>query len=151
MIRLIIFFIIFTLILTLTSRSNPVKIRWILTILTRLYFRILSIRTKRTWIPIMLSIIFLGGIILTYTIISSLYPPVRSNKSNLSWTNLIIMSLIPAWFYRINNQINLIKWTAHLNFNIELLVIFITLYFIMFIYILSYKLTRLRISQCQKK
>lgn len=138
--------IIFINRIAIIGTKNPVKISLFIITLRALIFYIIKILISRSWFSIIFFLIFIGGILIVFLILSSLRPNEKSIKLKL---NLIFLSIVPliiliSSISRIEIKTTIIKWTIQSRYNIEIIILIILIYFFSFIIIIASKKITLR-------
>lgn len=77
------------LLMKLITCNNPVKIRLMLTTISFIIIVIIKEMSGMSWIPLILSMLFTGGILIMFIILSSITPnePIKKNKKRLHYNN----------------------------------------------------------------
>lgn len=123
-------------IIILTS-INPVKIRLNILIFRILIFISIGKIRRRIWFPIIFLLLFVGGVIIIFIILSSLAPNEKSLKTHIKKFFIYTTTIMPWIIYRdVNSKIHRLKWIIKSNSNIEILIIIILGYFFSFILII---------------
>lgn len=73
---------------------HPVKIRIRLVILRLVIFIFIYSKTSRSWYPILFFLIFIGGILMIFIILSSVLPNEKTKKRKLGITPIILIFMI---------------------------------------------------------
>lgn len=146
--------IIRTLAATRSQTKNPVKLRIILICLSITLFFMMSLKTGQVWFPTLIFLIFIGGILMIFMILSSVLPNEKPGKTKIK---VIIRLILVLWMIR--NSRTLIVSETHegvkgiLRLSLMLVVIFtlISIYFLTVIMIAKRTESPLRLPvSCQK-
>lgn len=142
MITILYWILLSTLLLIAILKSiNPVKIRIILMILRNFLFLYLFLKRRISWFPTIFLIIFTGGILIIFIIVSSIIPNQKPIKFKVSIIIILTRTII-ALIERKNTKeltrvFRSLKWNIERIFYIARLTSLIILYFFTFIKILS--------------
>lgn len=141
-----------TLIRTLEKNSNPVKIGIALIVLRALLLLILTVEKRNIWIPRIFFILFIGGILIIFMILSSLRPNEKSIKIKISVGIIILILTAVTNFHNEFSQerIRITKSILNSIFSTTGITILLVAYFLTFISILNKRKNTLRTSLCQK-
>lgn len=136
---------------TATRAFNPVKLTCILLLLSSAMFLCISLTQGPTWFPIIFFILFVGGILVMFIILSSTIPNEKASKFKIKLMAFTIFSFIlrrtPAYRFPLITQS---KW-AFLDSQIAVIITLIILvYFFSFLKIVSTKKTPMRKLNCYK-
>lgn len=131
--------------------TNPVKTSITILISAIIRFLLIFLTRRKRWYPIIYFLIFIGGILVLFIILSSILPnePIKNNKLKFM-AILRILSIIIGINIKtenINSRIQ-IKATLISRSRIYLLVGIILIYFFTFILILSKEKEVLRSFEC---
>lgn len=142
MITILYWIMLSTLLLIAIIKSiNPVKIRIILIMLRNFLFLNLFLKRRISWFPTIFLIIFTGGILMIFIIVSSIIPNQKPIKFKISMTVLIARSIIALIEMKNTKELTTtfrsLKWNMERIFYIARLTSLIILYFFTFIRILS--------------
>lgn len=141
----------FITLISISKKENPISISIKLILVTINLFTIISISTRRVWFPLILIILLLGGILVIFTILSSLIPNEKIKKEK--------PSMIYCIFFRIPIIIKKSETTNIFKDNktfIEerptfIIILFIILfYFLRFVTIINKEDTPIRNFECLK-
>jgi hypothetical protein len=83
--------------------KNPIKTRFFILISAGLIFLVLKIETGIVWIPLIFFLLFTGGILLIFMILSSVLPNEKTIKIKFSKVRILVLALvaiIPRSFIR---------------------------------------------------
>lgn len=139
--------------ITMLRCLNPIKIRIIIIFIRSFTFILIRNIIGRRWFPLIFYILFLGGILIIFIVLSSLIPNEKSIKNKLSWTTILILALITTAIHLplTNNFRRQLKWFIQSTYNLYIIILLILLYFIRFIYLLSQEKITLRSCFCYNK
>lgn len=153
MIRLIIILTIYIIFIFYTI-SNPVKISIRLIFLRITIFNSIFLISGIRWFPLIFCLLFIGGILMIFLILSSLIPNEKIKKNKIN-KNMMLISIIIAILINLNwkIKINEISWTQRKiflinNLNIATITILILIYFLIFIILNIKEKVSLRIIRC---
>lgn len=126
---------------------NPVKIATIVALSGSIIFCYLRITKGTSWIYILILILFLGGIMIVFMIISSLAPnePSLPSKSTF-WISIVTLIAMITQVSRDGRR--QMKWFAMSTQNIRFIVIMVLRYFVVFIWIVSMESCSMRTWSC---
>lgn len=135
--------------ITIIRTINPIKIRITLVFIRALSFQFIQTQISNSWISLIFILLFIGGILIIFMILSSLLPNEKSLKIKSIFICLFIIQLILI-VSRITYQIiyTQIKWIIQSRASLEFIIILITIYFISFVYILSKNEQTIRSKLC---
>ena len=131
--------------------TNPVKVRTFILFLRIIIFFTIYFKSSQTWIPILILLLFIGGIIIIFIILSSILP----NEKTIKIKNLYLI-ILPIFLAiilkestfpteKLNTEIKSFLSTG-INFYTILLLILI--YFLASISILSVEQSPIRSISC---
>lgn len=131
----------------ITSR-NPLKISVWLILIRSIVFYVSHLIMGITWIPIILFLLFIGGILIIFIILSSLIPNEKSKKAKFIIIPMIIFFVCGITLTKVSNSIinYELKWSIVRRINIIRLIIIVLIYFLRFIYIISVENIQIRNS-----
>lgn len=137
------------LIVTLNYNTNPLRISIKLVIITLLLFTSITIQSSR-WYPIIIIILILGGILVIFTILSSLIPNEKINKEK---KKIIILRLRVIYFSMIPKISTTNVYKMNKSYLEEtpifiITIIFMLFYFFRFISIISQQEVPIRQFEC---
>lgn len=89
--NLIVRITIIIIILILINSNNPIKTRFIILSSSALIFLLVKTKTGQTWIPLIFFILFIGGILIVFIILSSILPNEKSIKIKIPKTFFLIL------------------------------------------------------------
>lgn len=137
----------------LSNSLNPVKICMLIIILSISTFYMIFNMRGRAWFPMILLIIFVGGIIMMFIILSSTIPNINIKKGRLTLTILTIFFFIQISTTKrgATEVLNRSKWVFQSNHNISFMVLLILIFFFSFITIISKEKFPLRSVTCHYK
>lgn len=150
---LIIVLIVTLSLFLLVTAVNPVKICASLILARVGLFTYIFCKNSSIWIRAIFFIIFIGGIIIMFIILTSLIPNEKNLKVRKKLTSILILS---ARFVSLRSSIaqveiistQQIKVIFFSNESFETLILAILLYFLVFVYILSKESSSLRSFSC---
>lgn len=152
--RKIIYIIFRALTIIIFSRKNPVKLRIIIMITASLIFFIIWINRRSAWFPSILMLLFTGGILVIFIILSSFHPNEGTSKLKMKRVLTLVTVLFLIKIYPIAGnyaQINCLEsikvWFQNIQTGISLTSL-ILIYFIVFIRILKKEENSIRILIC---
>lgn len=154
MITVLMAIIILLIIVTFTEK-NPIKIRFMLIIISLINFTNVTFSRSKRWISLIVLLIFLGGIIIMFIILSSRLPNEKTKKVELK--SIVILTIIlTSIIVRSNlntNTINLetTKWFINRSHNTIAITLLITIYFWIFNSLINQKQRSIRTLMCQYK
>lgn len=133
------------------KEKNPIKIRFYLIILSSTNFTYSSLNRRNRWTRLIILIIFLGGIIMIFIILSSCLP----NEKTKITTNIMVYIALTA-FIILNLSNSTISRQESINpkyfiisiSNTLIVVMIITLYFVTFNQLISSSKTSMRSLTC---
>lgn len=138
--------------------KNPVKIGFILICTRTLLLYWMAIERGGTWFPLIIYLLFIGGILIIFLILSSLLPNEKSQKNKISLWITLVLILLGFYFApmlghpkRIQDSALGIKRAITSRLNIITIGMIILLYFLIFVSIISRNKSPLRINMCRKK
>lgn len=78
------------------KNTNPIKIRVTLVLIGALMFYYIKILTRQSWFPMIFYILFIGGILIIFIIVSSMLPnePIKKNNYRKIIGILIVILII---------------------------------------------------------
>lgn len=142
-------FIIVSSIFAVPFIKSPIKMIGILIQARAWIFVCIWMWTSSSWMPIIFFLIFMGGIIILFIMVSSILPNEKSEK-----IKYIIIFVLPLTFVielsktiRVRNLLDF-KWFSQMYTNLYFLCLIILLYFFAFIYIISSNFTRINREGC---
>lgn len=148
--------ILLTLVISrmILATKNPVKIRTILVGLRIILFTIMTIYSGNTWFPLIFHLLFSGGILMIFIILSSIIPNEKTKKIKIKLLTTII--LIIRYFNLRKRNIKIsrfqeIKIFLNNRININFIITLIIIYFITFLFILRKENLPIRTIKCYKK
>lgn len=129
--------IITTLIFIISFNTRPLKLRIVLVGIRGLIFLYLQENVGSTWFSLIFFLIFIGGIIVVFIILSAITPNQKYLKINSKIVFVIIMLRLPTAFLLPSDESLTIrmKWFISRNTNILIGIAIMLLYFFSFIYI----------------
>lgn len=147
-----IFFLIIFFLFFLSGSTNPVKLIVRLLAIRRGVFWVAAVNKSRIWIRRVFLIIFIGGILIMFMILSSLLPNEKrlKNKKTKSLAFIVFIAracnmATPRKERGLTQEIQLIFLS---NGRFEILVIVILVYFFCFIYMVTKENSRIRSLLC---
>lgn len=141
--------IITTLVLAISTSLNPIKIIYLLITLRILTTIILTIQIATSWAPIIIFLIFIGGILISFIIIASMLPNEKSIKIKFVQAIIIVAPFLLLINYTNNERIIfLIKSILASTTNLVIFIPLIICYFIVFIILISQTSAPLRTLEC---
>ena len=141
------------LILTiLLNSNNPIKSRFLILLATSLIFLTIKLRISDTWYPIIFFLLFTGGILIIFIILSSVLPNEKTKKIKIRKLFIITIIIVVILNYRkkINIARNLKEIKRFLNSRINFIFI-LALILIYFFYSINLNTTEeysIRSFQC---
>lgn len=156
MINIIISIIIILNLIVLSYTKNPIKTRFFILTLSSISFLLIKLETRNTWFPLLFFLLFNGGILLIFIILSSIIPNEKSIKiKTLKLLTLISITII---LYTISIKIqtqksnfNQIKRFLTSTIRISLIIVLILLYFFNTARIIKIEESPIRSLLCWKK
>lgn len=141
------------LIIFIRNTINPVKTRIALIILRITTFYIINERVRNSWAPLIFLLIFTGGILIIFIILSSLLPNEKSLKIKPIPLLAIISIPLTTLIRRERNLTRTvkIKWFLQSSWTLIYTIILILAYFLSFIYTLSKNNQPIRSTSCYSK
>lgn len=146
-------FMVLMIAANLIKTKNPIKIRIFLTLIRIALFSFLSLNKGSCWISIIFYILFIGGILVIFIILSSLSPNESSLKIKTSRTILIILALMKIQAIKMQpiEIIQALIKNSLRNWPIIIIVrSLIIIFFFSFLMILSREKTSIRSTICHK-
>ena len=133
--------------------ANPVKMAILLILIRAFTFLLLGIHTSSVWFSIIFLMLFTGGILIMFMILSSILPNEKAIKSKSPATIILIFSaLIPLTNpYGLDTLAPSTKWFLASGSTLVGTVALVSRYFLAFVYILSKRNSPLRSDSCQNK
>lgn len=122
--------VLFTNLIVLTK--NPVKMRIILLIIRILIFYTISFQSGIVWFPILFSLLFMGGILMMFIILSSVLPNEKRTKINMlpiAMTFMLIFNINREKILDSRIRLKITKRFLRSNFRFYFLVLILILYF----------------------
>lgn len=152
MITHITLFLWFTLLVLSMSSANPVKVTILLILMRILNFFIIHVQTASTWFPIIFLIMFTGGILMMFIILSSILPNEPAKKiKNFIIIIVIFIATTPFMAYASRTTfIPSTKWFLTSSPILWGTITLVSAYFLSFITILSKNKSSLRSRTCQR-
>lgn len=112
--------------------KNPVKIRIILIILRLTIFFLIYLRSGIVWFPILFSLLFIGGILIIFIILSSILPNEKRTKIHIMRTIILSNLILFTQHSKIEESLitgKFIKRFLSRNNSFNLLILILILYF----------------------
>lgn len=136
-----------------TKETRPVKLSISLVIIRGIIMLLLNALRGESWFPIIFYLLFIGGIIIIFIILSSVRPNEKMPKLKNYITFAIILSTISTLSYRNQNTCasNILKEVLIRNHNVLSLTALVLVYFLAFIYLISKNKIPLRSTMCYIK
>lgn len=139
----------------LIKNKRPLKLRFIILLLTNIIFIKLTFNSGRSWIPLLFIILFTGGILLIFIILSSIIPNQKSKKFKPKIKIIIFIIINIALREKLIRKeteiLNQIKSFLTSGINIIWITTVILIYFLRSIIYINTEETPLRTIQCWKK
>lgn len=153
--RKMITFILKAIILRITSViiliSNPVKIRILLLAVSIILFTLIFLIRGRTWFPTLFALLFMGGILIIFIILSSILPNEKRTKIKILYRIIILRAGVAFFvqkFRELNNSFRNTKRFLSSRFAFYFIILILILYFFSVISILSKEEIPMRIVLC---
>lgn len=153
MLTILSYIIVYLSFIVLPACLNPIKLRMSLVLFRMFLFIEIFFTVGRAWIRRIFIIIFIGGIMVIFIILSSLLPNEKNLKINKIFAQAIILIFILSrWSISGNNFERRFNQRSKLLFfsneSLEVLIIIILLYFFSFLVIISKEICSLRSIVC---
>lgn len=131
-------------------RTNPVKISLNLSFLSLIIFFVIYLNSRQVWFPFMFVLIFMGGIMIMFMILSSILPNEKSSKNFLRLPMiLVVLSTLNFSNYQTQSSIpKQLECMINSNTSMILMMILILAYFFSSIKIASKEESPIRYSSC---
>lgn len=138
--------------LIIFTEKNPIKIRFILIIISLINFSAITLSSSKRWLSLILLLIFLGGIIIIFIILSSSLPNEKTKKIKSKWIfrTILIVIIIGLRNRVLSNTINIetTKWFINRRHTTIAITIIMTLYFWIFNRLTRQQQTSIRTLLC---
>lgn len=133
----------------ITINKNPVKIRILLLIIVTILRIFIYKISRRRWFPLIFYMLFLGGILVMFLILSTIIPNEKIKKSKVKiWEIILILRIIPFIIHqiRISNTTHIAYLQNFLqrSYNTIFCTRIIIFYFLIFTVTLAIEKNRLR-------
>lgn len=89
--------------LKLYSRTNPIKIALNLLYIRIIIFFLMTLSTGSTWYPYIISILFIGGILIIFLVLSAIIPNEKDGKDKKVTGYALILAIISLYARRSTN------------------------------------------------
>lgn len=143
----IIMLALFLLLAVIYQSLSPVKVRMILLAIRSLSFGTIYIWTSSLWFPAIMYLVFIGGILIMFIILSSILPNIRSPKNQkiFFWPAILFLIYIIIGQNKLTELTNLsIKNLLSSSITIIFFFFSITAYFVFVIIMLRIRRAPLR-------
>lgn len=150
MIRLLLILIFLSLAKLAVRSVNPVKMRITLIIIARILIGKLYLLKGIAWFSCIIYLLFVGGILMMFIILSSLMPnqkPKKIKKFSL-FIKTIISALILFWPPEHQRWGLNLMWQLRNNVAIGLALALVSAYFFFFIFLISKRKSSIKSTQC---
>lgn len=143
--------------ITIAARKikNPIKLRVALILYRAIIFLIIIIKTGAKWFPILYFLLFIGGILIIFIVLSSIIPNEKPGKSKITYPAVFTFFVLGRIFYNnipfIIQSTERIKTLLSTSIIIPILRIIIILYFFLSIEMLKRVKLPIRTVSCQKE
>lgn len=137
----------------LIYHTNPVKIRLSILFLSSMFMVVMSTYSRSILVPVIFYLLFIGGILILFIIISSITPNEKSIKLSIDYKAIIvIIRLVLASCIRLQSPRSTAvaqrKWFLTSNIRFVIALCLVIVYFVIFLKLLRDKKTSIRSEIC---